>query len=145
MSPKFPMQFLDNLHGQFVGRHRCKHLICHLSIFIRFARYWYPHIYFSCIYHKQLNSDLKAIIFVMLAVHSGVALISSSQNETRLFGRGLCSHIKQKLSFLKIFGYCLYQSILNNYNVIMEQTPMYIMECLLCSKQCIDKSTRSLI
>ena len=34
----------------------------------------YPHIYFSCSLHKQLNGDLKGITFVMLAVQEKVAL-----------------------------------------------------------------------
>ena len=33
---------------------------------------------FFCSQHNQLNSDLKGIMFVMLAVHEQVALMSSS-------------------------------------------------------------------
>ena len=55
----------------------CRHLICHLSTFRRFAHCLSSRIYFSCSHHKQLNGDLNGIPFVMLAVHAQVALMSS--------------------------------------------------------------------
>ena len=42
------------------------------------------HMYFCCSHHKQLNSDLKGITFVVLAIHEQVAPMSSSSSKTRL-------------------------------------------------------------
>ena len=60
---------------------KLKHLICHLSVFRCFAHCLNSHIYLPCSHHKQLNFELKGIIFVMLAVHEQVGLMSSSLSE----------------------------------------------------------------
>ena len=56
-------------------------------------------------HHKKLKSDLKGIIFVMLAVHEQVALMSFSQRETRL----LLYLLKQFAMSLHLFVFhCTY-------------------------------------
>ena len=80
-----------------------RYLLCHLSIFRRFAHYLCCRIYFSCSLHKQLNGDLKSITFVMLVVYKQVALGSSSQSETRL----LLQVHEQFAKHLFVLHYCI--------------------------------------
>ena len=63
---------------------KIKTFVCHLSIIRRFVHSVCVHIYISFFNHKQLNGISQGVCFVKLPVHGQVALMSSSQRQTRL-------------------------------------------------------------